>query len=191
MLNESEIHSIIAEVNSGNTQAFARLVDEYKHMVYSLCMKMAQNQEDAEEIAQDSFVKAYKGLRKFKGKSKFSTWLYQLTYFTAINHLRKKKLTIEDQFHLMENEMDESTQQPLELADKKRFIHASLKHLNTKERALINLFYLEELDLSEVAEIMKMSMSNVKVSVHRARKKLYAIMHHLLKDELNSLLHES
>ena len=190
-MKEEEIHSIISEVVSGNTRAFAQLIDEYKQMVYSLCMKMVQNVEDAEEIAQDSFVKAYKGLGKFKGKSKFSTWLYQLTYFTAINHLRKKKLTVDDQYFDVEDQVDMQVTDQLEQEDKKKLIAAGLKHLNAKERAVINLFYLEEMDTKEVAEITKMSVSNVKVSVHRARKKLYSIMNKLLKNELNSLLHES
>ena len=154
-------------------------------------MKMAQNIEDAEEIAQDSFVKAFKGLNKFKKRSKFSTWLYQVTYFTAVNHLRKKKLEVDDQFVEIEQHAEDSIPDTLEQQDKKRLIEEGMKHLNPKERAVINLFYLEEMDTKEVAEITKMSVSNVKVSIHRARKKLYTIMNKLLKNELNSMLHES
>lgn len=190
-MREEEIHKIIAEVVSGNTREFARLIDEYKQMVYSLCMKMAQNIEDAEEIAQDAFVKAYKGLNKFKKKSKFSTWLYQITYFTAVNHLRKNKMEVDDQFTAIDQYADSSLSDSLEEMDRKKLIEEGMKHLKPKERAVINLFYLEEMEMKEVAEITKMSVSNVKVSVHRARKKLYTIMSKLHKNELNSILHES
>lgn len=190
-MKEDEIHKIIAEVVSGNTHAFASLIDEYKQMVYSLCMKMAQNIEEAEEISQDAFVKAYKGLGKFKKRSKFSTWLYQITYFTAVNHLRKRKSEVDDKYFEIDQHAEEAVPDNLELEDRKRLIEEGMKHLNPKERAVINLFYLEEMDTKEVAEITKMSVSNVKVSIHRARKKLYVIMNDLLKNELNSLLYES
>lgn len=83
---------IIKQVQAGNVQAFSELVDRHKNMVYSLVLKMIGNVEDAEEVAQDSFVKAFKSIKQFKGQSKFSTWLYRIAYFTAINHLRKHKM---------------------------------------------------------------------------------------------------
>ena len=152
---------------------------------------MTHNTEDAEEIAQDSFVKAYKNIKQFKGKSKFSTWLYQITYFTAINVLRKKNPEVDDIYTDSENEVSYSVPDQLEHEDKQKLINNALQFLNPKERAVINLFYLQELDMLEVAEITKMSLSNVKVSVHRSRKKLYMIMNKLLKNELNSIIHES
>ncbi|MBD3636963.1 MAG: RNA polymerase sigma factor [Crocinitomicaceae bacterium] len=190
-MKEGEVHTIIAEVISGNTHEFARLVDEYKQMVYSLCMKMAQNSEDAEEIAQDSFVKAFKGLHKFEKKSKFSTWLYQITYFTAVNHLRKRKPEIDDQYLKIEQFEDTSLPDELSKSDQKKLISEALQHLKPKERAVINLFYLEELEIKEVSQITKLSESNVKVSLLRARKKLYGIIQIILKNELNSILYES
>lgn len=190
-MKESDIHKIIAEVVSGNTREFAKLIDEYKQMVYSLCMKMVQNIEEAEEITQDTFVKAYKGLSKFKQKSKFSTWLYQITYFTAVNHLRKKKHEVDDKYLEIDQHAEEEVPNSLEQEDKRRLILEGMKHLNPKERAVINLFYLEEMDTNEVADITKMNVSNVKVSLHRARKKLYVIMNKMLKNELNSLVNES
>ena len=89
MTNEKE-H--IKSVQSGNVRAFSELVDSHKNMVYSLVLKMVKSSEDAEEVAQDSFVKAFKAIKQFKGESKFSTWLYKIAYFTAINHLRKNKM---------------------------------------------------------------------------------------------------
>lgn len=184
-MSEQEIHNLISDILSGNQRAFADLVDEYKHMVYALCHKMCQDATEAEEIAQDAFVKAYTGLNKFKGKSKFSTWLYQITYFTAINHLRKRSLEIDDQFINWELEPYQNEEHPLEKEDQRKLINTALSYLKPKERAVINLFYLEELELKEVAEITKMSLSNVKVSLYRARKKLYVIMSNLTKNELN------
>ena len=81
----------ITKVINGDTNAFAYLVDNYKNMVFSLAFKMTKNREEAEEISQDTFIKAYKNLPKFKGDSKFSTWLYRIAYHTSLDNIKKNK----------------------------------------------------------------------------------------------------
>ena len=78
-------------VIGGDTHAFAVLVDRYKNLVFTLSLKMLQNREEAEEVSQDAFIKVYKSLPKFKSESKFSTWLYKVTYNTCLDRLRSKK----------------------------------------------------------------------------------------------------
>ena len=90
MANIEDQHYINLILN-GNPNAFATLVDRYKNMVYTLALKMLTNKEEAEEIAQDTFVKAYHSLNKFKGESKFSTWIYKITYNTCLDRLKKNK----------------------------------------------------------------------------------------------------
>ena len=83
---------LINSVLTGNTANYAVLVKRHQRFVFTLALRFAKNREDAEEIAQDCFVKAYKALGTFKQSSKFSTWLYTITYTTAMTYLRKKKL---------------------------------------------------------------------------------------------------
>ena len=82
----------IDKVRAGDSSAFSYLVDNYKDMAYTIALKIVRNAEDAEEVAQDSFIKAFQQINTFQGKSKFSTWLYTIVYRTAISKTRKKKL---------------------------------------------------------------------------------------------------
>lgn len=187
MENHEVIH-IIQRIREGDADAFRVLVRQYKEMVFALALKMCRNTEDAEEITQDTFVKAFKGIQQFKGKSKFSTWLYQIGYFTAINHIRRKRIETTEiqEFSVAENSQNALDQ--LELADQKKLIHQALGYLKPDERAVITLFYLEEYSNEEIAQITKMSLANVKVKIHRSRKKLSDIMQTLMKNEVNSIL---
>ena len=92
--NSDQIY--IDKVLQGDTNAFAYLINKYKDMTYTLAIKIVKNHEDAEEVAQDSFLKAYQKIDSFKGNSKFSTWLYTIVYRTAITKIRKKKLETSD-----------------------------------------------------------------------------------------------
>ncbi len=90
-LNDTEI---INQVVGGNQQAYALLVNRYQEYVFTLVLRIVKNREDAEEVSQDVFIKAYKNLNSFRGDSKFSTWLYTIVNNTGISFLRKRKLEI-------------------------------------------------------------------------------------------------
>lgn len=189
-MKESLVHTYISEVISGNTASFEHLVDGFKDMVYSVCIKITSEHELAEEVAQDVFIKAYQGLSKFKGDSKFSTWLYQIAYFTALNAVRKKKIEISDLIEVSNHQADENCADHLEAEERKALIQEALTHLKPDERGVITLYYLEELSIEEVSKITRLSISNVKVKVHRTRKKLYGILEQILKKELNTMQYE-
>src|SRR5437868_14430313 len=88
-------NEVITQVLKGDHQAYAVLVNRYQNYVFTLTLRMIRSREDAEEVAQDVFIKAYKYLADFKGASKFSTWLYTIVNNTCITFLRKKKLEIQ------------------------------------------------------------------------------------------------
>lgn len=185
MQEEAEI---ILQVKLGNHKAFTMLVDRHKNMVYALVLRMVSSSEDAEEVAQDAFIKAFKAIRQFKAKSKFSTWLYKIAYFTAINHLRKqKKLMSPIDFGKIEN-TDESALDTLNSDDRRLYIDKALSYLRPIERQLITLFYLEEFSNKEIGQITGLTQSNIKVSLMRSRKKLAGILNALLRDELEQLI---
>jgi len=81
----------IEKVINGDTSAYTNLVNKHKDMVYTIALRIARNHQDAEEIAQDVFLKAFQSLESFRQKSKFSTWLYRIVYNTAISKIRKKQ----------------------------------------------------------------------------------------------------
>ena len=81
----------IDKILQGETNSFAMLVDRYKDMIFTLALKMVKNREEAEEVAQDTFIKIYSSLNKFKGDSKFSTWIYKIAYNTCLDRLKKNK----------------------------------------------------------------------------------------------------
>ena len=185
MKDEKEL---IKSVQSGNVRAFSALVDSHKNMVYSLVFKMVKSAEDAEEIAQDSFVKAFKAIKQFKGEPKFSTWLYRIAYFTAINHLRKNKmLTSEIDMSTFKGD-DKDALEDLNAYDQKEYIQKAMNYLKPIEQTLITMFYLEEFSTKQIVEITGLSNSNIKVSLLRIRKKLFGIMKNMLNNELENIL---
>ena len=173
-LTDSEI---ISRVLRGDQRAFAELVNRYQNFVFTITLRYTDNREDAEEISQDVFVKAYRSLADFRGASKFSTWLYTIVTTSCITFLRKKKL----QTHSLDNE------KVFELADSKDsgfganqieqkskvvMVNEAIKLLLPDDAKIITLFYKGEQSLEEIGQIMGMEPNTVKVKLHRARQRL-------------------
>ena len=182
----------IEEVKNGKVSAFSYLVEKYQDFVYSLALKMLKNAEDAEEIAQDCFVKAYTKLGTFEAKSKFSTWLYSIVYHTCVTELRKRKTNISSLEENMISDRDEFRLFEAITENKKeeqeKYINEALEKLPEEDNVLINLYYYEGLSVADIQEVTGMTESNVKIKIFRARKKVYTILQELLKDEIYSLL---
>ena len=175
----------IVRVLSGDVSAFASLVAKHKNLVFTIVLKIVNNREDAEEISQDVFLKAYQSLNTFERKSKFSTWLYRIAYNAAISKTRKKKIEMvaiddsvisnysTDEIKRNMNEWDEDERQMI--------LEKALKCLPEEDNLLITLFYKNETSIDDISEITGLSVSNVKVKLHRIRKKLYEEMNELIK----------
>ena len=184
-------HEIIKEVKAGNIPAYTILLDRYKSMVFTLAYNILQNKEDAEELAQDVFVKVFNALPSFKGDSLFSTWLYRIVINASINKkkLRNIKLVtdadrlyedIHDDFNSLINQQERN--------DRKRIVQSAIKSLKDDERLCITLFYIHELSITEINELTGISVSNIKILLHRGRKSLYTQLNILLKAEINNLI---
>ena len=179
----------VNKVLNGDTHSFSYLVDKYKDVVFSIAVKVLKNREDAEELAQESFIKAYKSLHTFKGNARFSTWLYRITYNNCISETRKKKLKyVSSDDVQLPDEPEEMNFDGIPAENRSKFIKAALEKLPQDEYMLILLYYFEDKQVDEIAEITKMSDSNVKVKLFRARKKLYSILNEMLKEELYTIL---
>lgn len=182
---------IIQHVLAGNTEMYSVLVNRYKNKVFSLAYAIVSNREDAEEIAQDAFVKAFKGLPTFKERSSFSTWMYRIVVNTALNKKKLKKLVTVDDTDLIKQDESfgfESLTQYLKAEDQKKFIRMALDALNKQEKLCLTLFYLSELSVKEIQEITAISESNIKVLLLRGRKHLYEELKKLLKSEVKNLM---
>lgn len=178
----------INKVIKGDTNAFSYLIDNYKDMVFGLAYKMTKNKEEAEEISQDTFIKAYKHLHTFDGDSKFSTWLYKIVYHTALDAIKKnKKHSYTFEINEVTEHQIKSVEHILEGIERKEralLIEQCLHQLPDLERSIIWMFYYEELTLKEIVEVSGIAEANVKVKLHRARKKLLTIVKDTVEPEI-------
>lgn len=161
----------------GDTSAYAAIVDKHKEMVFTIAVKIVRNQQDAEEIAQDVFVKAFHALATFKGDAKFSTWLYRIAYNTAISATRKKKPV----FAVIDDKMIDNytTDQVTRIVNEHTIdeqidvMNRLMDSLPEDENLLLTLFYRQERSIEEIGGITGLTESNVKVKLYRIRKKMY------------------
>lgn len=181
----------IEQILAGDTQSFSCLIAKYEKMAYTLAFRLMGNREDAEEVTQDAFIKAYSALDTFKFESKFSTWLYRIVYRTALTALRQQKIfTDYDEARpeeLTEDEMN-SASSLLERKDRREVVSNVLKMLSSDEAMLLTLFYLDECSIEDIRQITDLSISNIKVKLFRARKQFYEKLQYIMKSEAISLL---
>ncbi|HSN10353.1 MAG TPA: sigma-70 family RNA polymerase sigma factor [Hanamia sp.] len=175
-------------VMNGDTNAFAALVDRHKDFVFTLSLKILQNREEAEEAAQDTFIKIYKSLNRFKGESKFSTWIYKITYNNCLDRLKKQKRKrpvvaineyTEHEVKSLMNVLD-----TIEENERQQMIKSCLDLLPAEESFLLTLYYFNENSLKEIAQIMSINENNVKIKLYRSRKKLTGILKTKLEPEI-------
>lgn len=167
---------VIKAVKDGDSHAFKSLVDLYKDMVYTLCLRMVKNNMLAEELAQDSFLKAYKKITSYRAESKFSTWLYRIAYNTCLSSFRKKSFSEVELMDHHHQSVSNTGLSQLEREDRDRSLKMVLMQLSGDEQVLIQLFYLEELSVKEIAHITGLSDANIKVKLHRCKQKLREII---------------
>jgi len=189
-LNDNEI---ISRVLGGDQQAYALLVDRYQRYVFTLTLRFVKTREDAEEVAQDVFIKVYRSLADFRGASKFSTWLYTIVNTTCITFLRKKKL----ETHSLDNEkvfeaadsIDSGMRANLiEQKSRVAMVNQAIQLLNPDDAEILTLFYKGEQTLDEIAVILAIEPNAAKVRLHRARTRLKDKMETHFADEVKDLL---
>ncbi|MGQ0739548.1 MAG: RNA polymerase sigma factor [Bacteroidota bacterium] len=188
-LNDNEI---ISQVLSGNHQAYAGLVNRYQNYVFTLTLRMVKNMEDAEEVAQDVFIKAYRYLADFKGASKFSTWLYTIVNNTSISFLRKRKLDVhsldnEKVFEAADSRDSGMKADTVEQKSRLAMVNEAISLLNPDDAQIITLFYKAEQSLEETAQVLGIETNAAKVRLHRARTRLKEKMETHFAEEVRNL----
>jgi RNA polymerase sigma factor (sigma-70 family) len=181
----------IHEILAGNTARFSYFIKTYKDMAFSIAYRITGNREDAEEVVQDAFLKTYQSLGTFRRDAKFSTWLYKVVVNTSLSKIRKKTLSV-DSLDAVDLDTDtgeiEGVYKSLALLEQKKIIDEVMDELNVEDRLILTLFYLGEHTVEEVSEITGIIIANVKMKLHRARKKMYLALEKKLKTEMHSLL---
>ena len=177
-MKKEETH-IIKEILNGKTEQYEYFLDRYGQQVFVLVDRIVSCQEDAEELTQDVFLKAFQQLSSFKAESTFSTWIYRIATNIAISAVRKKRndvLRLDDSVfaNLSDTQVDAALEDESE--EQMERLQQAMNQLDADERALITLYYLEEKPLAEVAFILGMTEGNAKVKLHRIRKKLYVLI---------------
>ncbi len=171
-----EDNHYIRQTREGDMQAFGLLVQKHQRLAYTLALRMLKNPEEAQEAAQDAFVKVYQSLSGFEGKSKFTTWMYRVVYNECVGRLRKTRrheTWVED---IMENP-DEPADfldglEILHRAERSALVKRGIEMLSPAEAAVLTLFYLEDQSIKEIAAVTGSSEPNVKVQLFRGRKHL-------------------
>ena len=173
---------------NGDTNAFTVLVDRYKDLVYTLTLRMLKNREEAEEVSQDTFIKAYNSLNRFKGDSKFSTWIYRIAYNTSLDRLKKNRKHFNDvaidEFTEHQVKTIDNALSQLENEERNQAIQKCLAQLPSDDAFMLTLYYFEEQSLDEISKVIGLTPNNVKVKLFRSRKKLATIMKAQLEPEI-------
>jgi len=186
VITSEEEYLLIDRILAGERNLYATLVDKYKSYAYTIAMKILENRPEAEEAAQDGFIKAFHYLKNFNRQAKFSTWLYRIVFNTAISYKRKTKPA----FQSIENSIIEYSvraDHKIEQDDKQIFLSQAMNKLNEADRLAIQLFYIKEFSMEEVAEMMGQNMNTIKVRIHRARIRLADELKGILKQEAATL----
>ncbi len=149
-----EDHGWLDRIKKGDVAAYSFLVDKYKSMVYTIALKILRNPEDAEDVAQECFLKAYQQIHQFQGKAKFSTWLYTITYRTAISQLKENKIqtsSISDEIRETYATGAPSPQlEQLHQNEKVGYIKDAIHRLSPVDALLVTLFYLNDNTVKEI-----------------------------------------
>ena len=172
---------LIQLVLSGQQAAYSILVNRYQSYVFTLVLRYVKEREVAEELSQDVFVKAYRYLADFRGKSKFSTWLYTIVNTTCLSYLRKGENDIllleEDKIiHIADRQTSENPATKLEQKASNAILARAMKLLPNEQARILDLFYIAEQSIDEIGLILGLTTTNVKVKLYRARGKLKEIL---------------
>ncbi|MCE2611492.1 RNA polymerase sigma factor [Flavobacteriaceae bacterium D16] len=171
-------------LKEGDKQALRSLIELYKHMVYTLALRIVHNEEDAEEVSQDTFIKAYQSIEGFKGDSKLSTWLYRIAYHRSLDYIKKNKrkpqTTTLEWEEVSNIQMAEKVWDHMEAMEKRQVIRRALGKLPGEDGVILSLFYFESLSLKEISGVLNISVNSVKVKLHRSRKRLAALLEKMM-----------
>ncbi|HCR37218.1 MAG TPA: RNA polymerase subunit sigma-24 [Opitutae bacterium] len=179
--------ALVHRVQSGDVAAFDVLVRKYRERLYAIIYNLTSNREDAADLTQDAFVKAFQSIRRFRGKSAFFTWLYRIGINTTLNYLKKNKRSRFFSFETLQTDVSETecmeafadkiqADKPVLIKELQEKLNESLQMLSIKHRTALILFEIEGLSHQEIASIMKCSEGTVRSRLHYAKQQLQSLL---------------
>ncbi|WP_394746935.1 RNA polymerase sigma factor [Spongiimicrobium salis] len=187
MSQDLDKHSI-ERIKEGDAYAFRLMVEKYKDVSLSLVCSIVKDEQLAEDILQDVFIRVFEKVHTFKFKSSFSTWLYRIAVNMSYTALKSRKHSMDINTLEETSEIRVNTKELMKEAYQKKFIHLALKALNADEALVLQLFYLSEKSMKEIVKITGFTLSKVKISLHRGRGNLDFQLRQLLGNEIENLL---
>lgn len=175
---ENQDQNIIRQILSGDIEKYRLIMDRYAQRIFTIVVKIVSDEDDAEEVTQDVFMKAFRSLEKFDFRSSLSTWLFRIAYNEAINHYRRiPKLELAVDESMLRSVSDSQVDSVLDVENPLlEALPQAIEGLTVEERTLITLHYYEGIPLKEVAEMMNIGESTAKVRLMRTRRKLYVLI---------------
>ncbi|GEP89607.1 RNA polymerase sigma-70 factor, ECF subfamily [Chitinophaga terrae (ex Kim and Jung 2007)] len=181
----------LAKARQGDQRSIKQLVSHYSSFAYTIAFGVVGNHEEAEEIVQDAFLKAFNALSGFKQSSRFSTWLYKIVYRTALNKLQaigreQRKESLNDTLY----EIADNTQawDSIQKSEREKYVQQALNQLQATDKLLVQLHYIAEKSIAEICEITGHKRSAVKMRLLRSRKQLEQALKTMLNKEISELL---
>lgn len=184
---DQEVTSIINKVKRGDRDAFRELVERYKIPVYNICLRMVRIPQEAEDLAQEAFTRAYINIDSYETNRKFSTWLFRIATNLSIDYLRKKKPDVSLDAEISGTDgytlghqvaaKDPLPEQQLVTTETRGIVQGAIMSLPVKYRTAIILKYVQDLSLKEISEILEIPVPTVKTRIHRGREQLKQALH--------------
>jgi len=170
----------IKRILDGETNLFSCFLERYSSSIHSLIGRIIPSKEDAEELTQDVFLKAFRKLDTFKGDCSFSTWLFRIAYNTAISATRKKRIILplidEKMLETVSEEMLDKVFEDDENEYRLQQLEEAITRLSVEDKTLITLYYTDGKSIAEIAGMLELTTDNVKIKLFRVRKKIYVLM---------------
>jgi RNA polymerase sigma-70 factor (ECF subfamily) len=193
MDSKTSEQELIDRILHGEQRLFAVLVNRYQDMAFTLAFRLTGNREDAEELAQSAFVKAYTNLAGFRGQCRFSTWLYTIVQSLGLSFLRKKSIETLSLSHLsveakVASHADDAMIYAMENQSKKAVLQQAIAQLSHEDAAVLSLFYQAEQNLDEMGQILGIAANTAKVRLHRARTRLRKVLEKHFAPEVENML---
>lgn len=185
MAGVNKDHLYIDKVLNGDEQAFRYFIQQYKNMAYTIAIAVVKDEFTAQEIVQDAFVKAYRGLRLFNRTSSFTTWFYRIVTNESLMYVRSNKKQPDITHITGYDDIADDPTWPEAGNGSSRLVNLALQQLAPNEALALRLFYLQEESIKMVCEITGWSEANAKVILHRARKNMRTIL-----SQLKNKVHE-
>jgi RNA polymerase sigma-70 factor (ECF subfamily) len=184
--------ALVQRVQAGDVRAFDQLITKYRERLYAIVYNLTSNREDASDLTQEAFIKAFRSIRHFKGESSFFTWLYRIAVNASLTHLKRSRLRRFFSFENLDQELAPSelldaladrrqADKPTLIKELQEKLNEALQRLSFNHRTVVILFEIEGLSHQEIAEVMECSEGTVRSRLHYAKQQLQSYLQDYLR----------